>query len=132
MPESIAKLAIKLLDIQEGDSVGEYCTGRGTFTVLASLEIPNLSLLGIELDSLLCEITSMRIDAAGGRMDLIEGDVFNWYNRVVKRTKVFSNYPFGQRHVEIAPDVALEGSLLRTVSDSSIKFADWQFISSAV
>lgn len=49
MPESIAELAIRILDLKEDDRVCEYCTGRGTFTVLASQKEPKASYTGIEI-----------------------------------------------------------------------------------
>ncbi len=131
MPESIAELAIRILDLKEDDRVCEYCTGRGTFTVLASQKEPKASYTGVEIDSLMCEITSIRVEVAGGKIELIEGDMFGLkYN--TKFTKAFINYPFAERRVAIDPGSGNEVSLLETVSETRIKSADWQFIASVM
>ncbi len=131
MPESIAELAIRILDLKEEDRVCEYCTGRGTFTVLASQREPKATYTGIEIDSFLCEITSIRVEAAGGEMNLIEGDVFE-RTAETKFTKAFMNYPFGLRRVSLAGDLNDQSSLFETVSKTPIKFADWQFIANVL
>jgi len=130
MPESIAELAIRILDLKEDDRVCEYCTGRGTFTVLASQKEPKASYTGIEIDSFLCEITSIRVEVAGGKMDLIAGDVFGRKSET-KYTKAFMNYPFARRKVPPVQD-GDDVSLFKTVSNTLIKFADWQFIANVI
>lgn len=131
MPESIAELAIRILDLKENDRICEYCTGRGTFAVLASQKEPKASYTGIEIDSLLCEITSIRVEISGGKMNLIKGDMFD-QKPEKKFTKAFMNYDFAQRKISLNPDINHEGSLLETVNNTEIKFADWQYIANVI
>ena len=131
MPESIAELAIRILDLEAGDRVCEYCTGLGVFTVLASQKEPQAAYTGIDIDSFLCEIASIRVEAAGGRINMIEGDVRD-IKPETKFTKAFINYPFGQRKASIPIDGSFKGSLIETVSKTPIRFTDWQYIASAL
>lgn len=131
MPDSIAELAIRILDLKEDDRVCEYCTGRGTFSALASLKEPKAAYTGIEKDGYKCEITSIRVEVSGGRIDMIEGDMFEQKPEKLF-TKAFINYDFAKRKTSIKPDRAYEGSLLETVNNTEIKFADWQFIANVI
>ena len=131
MPDSIAELAIRILDLKEDDRVCEYCTGRGTFSALASLKEPKAAYTGIEKDGYKCEITSIRVEVSGGRIDMIEGDMFEQKPEKIF-TKAFINYDFAKRKTSIKPDRAYEGSLLETVNNTEIKFADWQFIANVI
>ena len=131
MPEAIAELAIRILDLKEDDRVCEYCTGRGTFTVLASQKAPDAAYTGVEIDSFLCEIASIRVEVAGGKTDMVQGDVFD-RNPAQKFTKVFMNHPFALRRVNIDPGIDITGSFLEEVNKTPVKFADWQFIARAI
>ena len=49
-PNSILKLAHKLLDVRAGEQVADVCCGSGTYIVSAALEEPNASYHGYEIN----------------------------------------------------------------------------------
>lgn len=91
-PESIVKLAIKLLEITKSDKVGDFGCGRGSFLMSASSQEPRVHYYGCEINTNAVEIAKMRALVSDADIEIQQGNIF--HIRQKDFTKIFSNYPF--------------------------------------
>lgn len=96
-PESIVKLAIKLLDIQDVDSVVDNCAGVGSFLASAYDVNPNADYNGVEISFDTACIASIKADVWGANMTIKIGNALDDHFNGKLFDKAFSNYPFGVR-----------------------------------
>ena len=75
-PNSILKLAHKLLDVRAGEQVADVCCGSGTYIVSAALEEPNASYHGYEINvanraaaMMKAELLDADVETLGGILD---------------------------------------------------------------
>lgn len=100
-PESVAKLAVQIMDIQETDSVVDCGSGNGTFLEAAYQAHPEASYTGIEINHYSVGLAKMRSALSGSKISYVCRDMFyddglsEALSDDVSFTKVFSNYPFG-------------------------------------
>ncbi len=93
-PDSIIDLVLKLMKIEEKDSVADLGCGTGCFISKAATRCKNASFMGVEINSTSKQIASLKGKLISDRISIIQGDMFDLCN--CKRfDKVFSNYPFG-------------------------------------
>ncbi len=95
-PESISKLALRILDIKEQERVADFGSGYGDFITLAAEEHEKNSFYGIELNPYSHEISKIRTGLFAENTELELGDMFA-ISADRKFEKIFSNYPFGMR-----------------------------------
>ena len=126
-PASIAKLALKLLDIKEEETVADFGSGAGDFLTLTSATCKQNDLYGIELNTYVHEISKIRNELFVERTQIEQGDMFA-IPKDRSFDKIFSNYPFGLRliHLQTGTDYIEElhqriPAIKRTTS------ADWIF-----
>ncbi len=93
-PDSIIDLVLKLMQIEENDSVADLGCGMGCFITRAALECGNASFKGIEINSTSKQIASLKGKLISKKVNIIQGDMFDFCNSK-QFDKVFSNYPFG-------------------------------------
>lgn len=91
-PESIVKLAIKLLGITKSDKVGDFGCGRGSFLMSASTQEPRAHYYGCEINTNAAEIAKMRALVSDADIEIQQENIF--HIRQKDFTKIFSNYPF--------------------------------------
>lgn len=91
-PESIVKLAIKLLGITKSDNVGDFGCGRGSFLMGASAQEPRVHYYGCEINTNAAEIAKMRALVSNADIEIQQGNIFDICQKDF--TKIFSNYPF--------------------------------------
>ena len=97
-PNSLSKLALGLLDIQDDESVADFGSGLGSFITLASQEKDKTSFYGIEINSFSYEISEIRTELFANHVELELGDMFAIPSDR-QFEKIFSNYPFGMKVV---------------------------------
>ncbi len=96
-PESISKLALEILKIENNDKVIDICSGKGDFLLKAYEENQNASYSGIEIDNKNINNTVIREKLLGQNWNLIHSDVLKIIPED-KYDKVFLNYVFGEKN----------------------------------
>ena len=92
-PRGILKLAAKILDVQENESVLELCSGKGNFFVELALLRENIKYTGIELSMANNFIANIRASVLKRDISLFLSDAMT-YKAENKADKLFANYPF--------------------------------------
>ena len=105
-PESITKLALKLLDIKPNEKVADLGSGNGSFLFLAADQYKNSDFFGYEISSekylFSMLMNHIRSNESKKNIQFENGDVFDLESKMsdgsgIRFDKVFSNYPFGMR-----------------------------------
>lgn len=99
-PESLSKLALKVLDIKENERVADFGSGAGDFITLATEGREKNPFYGIELNTYSYEISKIRAELFADNAELELGDMFA-VSMDRKFDKIFSNYPFGMRLIHL-------------------------------
>ena len=96
-PNSIIKLAHKLLKVGAGEKIADVCCGSGTYMVSAVLEEPNAYYHGFEINIANRAAASMKAELMAANIEVTLCDVFNIanHNETPKYDKIFANYPVG-------------------------------------
>lgn len=94
-PESIAKLAVKILDIQPEENVADLCCGKGSVMLEMYNACPDANVSGYEINRLAANIASIRAYATDSNIYVKPCDVFELPADNTYFDKIFSNYPFG-------------------------------------
>ena len=94
-PESIAKLAVKILDIQPEENVADLCCGKGSVMLEMYNACPDVNVSGYEINRLAANIASIRAYATDSNIYVKTCDVFELPADNTYFDKIFSNYPFG-------------------------------------
>ena len=92
-PRGILKLAAKILDVQENESVLELCSGKGNFFVELALLRENIKYTGIELSMANNFIANIRASLLERDISSVLSDAMT-YKAENKADKLFANYPF--------------------------------------
>ena len=92
-PRGILKLAAKILDVQENESVLELCSGKGNFFVELALLRENIKYTGIELSMANNFIANIRASVLERDISSVLSDAMI-YKAENKADKLFANYPF--------------------------------------
>lgn len=99
-PESLSKLALKLLDVQNQETVADFGCGEGDFITVATENLHMSSVYGIEISTLSCEIAKIRSELFTDNAEIVLGDMFS-ISKDRTFDKIFSNYPFGLRQFHL-------------------------------
>lgn len=96
-PNSILKLANKLLDVKAGENVANVCCGSGTYIVSAALEEADASYRGYDINVSNKAAAMMKAELLKADIQITLCDVFTLADtdEVPKFNKIFANYPFG-------------------------------------
>ncbi len=133
-PDSVIELALALLDIQAGETVGEVGSGVGGFLVTAAERNPKATFTGFEVNSGVFLISLMRNYMERGEqytnLVIKHGDAFD----VVEKTdrdsfdKVFSHYPLLMRFQFSGIGKSYNESLQKRLAQPSLAHSgDWVF-----
>lgn len=127
-PTSIIKLANKLLDIKDGMSVSDICSGNGEYLLETNSEAENLTLSGIEILESAVGVSRERLNAIEAEYIIENADVFDTTLDEVKYDRIFSNYPFAMRTLNQESKAEELLDLLNMKHDKvKIKTTDWLF-----
>lgn len=127
-PESIAKLAVKILNLCADDRAADLCCGKGSVMLEMYQTCPSADISGYELNPLAANIAGIRAYASDSNILVKTCDVFNLPGEDTRFDKIFSNYPFGmnlrqlgtgQRYLE---QIACNVPTIRKATSS-----DWVF-----
>ena len=99
-PESLSKLALRILDIHKNEKVADFGSGTGDFIMVATNETSSNSYFGIELNTFSCEMSKIRAELFAENAEIELGDMFS-LPADRKFDKIFSNYPFGMRLIHL-------------------------------
>ncbi len=96
-PDSILKLAHKLLDVKAGEKVADVCCGSGTYIVSAALEEAKASYHGYEINVANRAAAMMKAELLDADVEITLCDVFTVadIDNMPKYDKIFADYPFG-------------------------------------
>ena len=96
-PASIVELAMKLLDIKDGEEVVDIGSGNGLFLLSAATKHPNSKFTGFEVSSERVFMSLMRIHVNELKnVEIIQNDAFD-HSDDRRYSKVFANYPFNMK-----------------------------------
>ena len=95
-PRSISSLALQILQIKKGDSVGDLCCGCGSFLIEGVLNTPKAFHIGCEINPEYQLIASIRASLIDDDACVLLQDVFSLPDDPMTRDfdEIFSNYPF--------------------------------------
>ncbi len=98
-PETIVRLASRILDIRKGENVADICSGNGNFLCEEIKKRPDAYYIGYEIDMNSVALSKIRADMLGHKLAIEPGDaIVNLEkNQSAKYDKIFCNYPFGMR-----------------------------------
>ena len=134
-PISIIKLASRLLDIQENETVADICCGSGSFLVNECMKNNKVNYIGYEINTRYAVNSYIRSILLEGKMSINLCDVFEIMNADSKYfignkkfDKIFANYPFGLR----LRDIGFGSKYLTTIEKkypniSKSTSSDWFF-----
>lgn len=98
-PDSVIKLAAKILEVKNEDRVLDMCSGTGDFTT-SVFENGAETYTGIEINPRESDVALLKAAVLGENVNVINDDAL-YYHDEVKYTKAFSNYPFMYKGDEI-------------------------------
>ena len=127
-PMSIIDLSLRLLSINANDTVIDYGSGLGSFLFRAVQNESGAEYTGVELQTNLVAIARIRAELAGFDIKLEQYDMFRYSANNKKYTKIFSNYPFGMRALDMRENV---NQLMKNQIDlpelQKVKSSDWVY-----
>lgn len=96
-PDSILKLAHKLLNVKAGEKVADVCCGIGSYIVSAAMKEPRAFYQGYEINVTNKAAATMKAELLDADIEITLCDVFTLADTVKmpKYDKIFANYPFG-------------------------------------
>lgn len=126
-PESLSKLAVRVLDIKENERVADFGSGAGDFITLATEGHEINQFYGIELNTYSYEISKIRAELFADNTEFELGDMFA-VSMDKKFEKIFSNYPFGMRLIHLQTGSAYIEELLKRMPEiKRATSSDWIF-----
>lgn len=127
-PKSIIDLALRILDINDGDKVADICCGRGDFISQLLIENNNVLVTGYEIDNLVAAIAGIRAEIIGKNIRIHRDDAIRVLADKEKQfDKVFLNYPFCLRIDKVSDDGVLKSKPYLGKNRN----CDWLFIDNA-
>lgn len=129
-PNSVVKLANKLLNVKAGEMVADLCCGSGTYIVSAALEEPNASYYGYEINVANKAATMMKAELLEANISVALCDVFTLAEatEMPKYDKIFANYPFGLKLRNLGAGICyLERMADKYPGLSKATSSDWAF-----
>lgn len=96
-PVGVAKLAAKIMDIEPGDRVADFGTGKANFIRESMILQPDAIYYGNDVNTAAVEIATIRAQILGGEINIVQEDIFDMKDKEHKFDVAFANYPFGMR-----------------------------------
>lgn len=96
-PESVSRLAARLLRIEPGMKVLDVGTGMGGFIRECAAIAPAASYTGLEINTELAVIADIRAEILGGDIQIRLENLFDGNENDRQYDAVFANYPIGMR-----------------------------------
>lgn len=93
-PAGVINLVCKILDIKDGETVLNLCSGLGNFLVEAYGHNQTANYTAVELNSNANDILKIKSNILGNVYDIVVADALE-HRETVKVDKIFSHYPWG-------------------------------------
>lgn len=100
-PLPIVKLVHRLLNPLSGETIMDLCSGIGDFLIYSQIINPDTNCEGVEISSKNIVINSVRAYVSDVKVNLYNNDIFSDEALKLKADKVFSNYPFGEKYLDL-------------------------------
>jgi len=127
-PAGVGRLAAKLLNVESGDRVADFCCGHGGVAIELAKEGLQTPVIGIEIKEQVATTAKIRMLATGANVDITVGDVFVLSDKAQKFDKIFCNYPFGLHLRELGPKHEYLQRISKKIpSVSKATSSDWLF-----
>lgn len=97
-PDSVAKLALSILEVKDDDNLLELCSGTGNFMLNSFLNCRNLNYFGVELNESRNMIAEIRASIVGMDATLNLADCLTFRPKK-KASKIFANYTLLKRQI---------------------------------
>lgn len=123
-PRSVTELAVKALNVVEGNCVADFGTGTGSFLVRASREANCELVYGCDVDLTSVAIAKMRAEAIGPNATVEQADMFHIDGTF---DRCFSNYPFAMKIGGIKEEVLESLKLQGYEGIPHFHSSDWLF-----
>lgn len=128
-PNSILKLAHKILNVNQSENVADICCGTGSYLITAALNQKNANYFGYDIKMENIAIAIMRAELIDVNIQAEKSDVFSLpIENHRKFDKIFANYPFGirVRNLNIENNY-LEKFTIKYPGFSKATSSDWIF-----
>lgn len=96
-PDSITRLAIRLLNVKSGEHVADFFTGRGAFIRECYLTEPSAQYWGTDISNNCKIIANIRAEMLDESIEVESQDIISMECRKQSFDKIFANYPFAVR-----------------------------------
>ena len=96
-PESVSRLAARLLQVKPGMKVLDIGTGMGSFIRECAALSPEASYTGLEINTEMAVIAEIRAEILGGDIQIRLENLFDGNANDRQYDAVFANYPIGMR-----------------------------------
>lgn len=123
-PRSVTELAVKALNVVEGNCVADFGTGTGSFLVRASREANCELVYGCDVNLTSVAIAKMRAEAIGPNATVEQADMFHIDGTF---DRCFSNYPFAMKMGGIKEEVLKSLKLQGYEGIPHFHSSDWLF-----
>lgn len=100
-PMGIMSLSYRLLNINAGEIVGDFCTGTGGFIQYSNSKCSDATYYGYELSYSSYIIATLRSYIMGRNIKIENLDILHFLDDKQKFDKIFSHYPFNIKQKEI-------------------------------
>lgn len=126
-PDSISKLACKILNVKNDEKLLELCTGQGGFAAQCFIDSPGVKYEGVELNPVAIDVATMKLSLVCDDFK-IEKENSLLYRTDNKADKLFSNYPFMLRTPELnVVKVKLANNFNMPIETIQRSSSDWLF-----
>jgi len=127
-PDSIIRLAHKILNVSENEDVADICCGYGTYLTSAAFEENKANYYGYEINVENSVIATIRADLVDANIKIDLCDAFALAEGDLKFDKIFANYPFGLKLRSLSGGVKyLEQLSAKYPGISKATSSDWVF-----
>lgn len=129
-PDSIIKLAHKLMNVHSDECVADICCGTGSYLVSAAFEEKQATYTGYEIDVENSAIAMIRAELVTTNAQVNLCDAFSLVDTTpsIKFDKIFANYPFGLKLKNLGGgEKYLEKLIERYPELSKATSSDWVF-----
>ncbi len=130
-PDGIAKLALAILDVEDGDRVVDYGCGKGNFLEMAKAIRPTSNAIGVEANARTLALAKIRSKASESNIEYHMGDIFGFHEEHIAANpvdKAFSNYPWGIRTTHLQGTSRYIDDVLKGIGRyGRPSSADWVF-----
>ena len=96
-PDSISNLVHRILEIKDGDTVIDCCSGIASFLMNSAQARPNATYVGVEINLWVATVASIKAKLSGYNISITKDNCFNYASLGYKYDKAFSNHPFNMR-----------------------------------